>query len=252
LSKSSIIATISIASLSYLGALLYLFFAQERIIFRRDLAPADIELPPKAQRLFVDGIEVGFIDHKSDTTLFYFGGNAENALDSLHLFAHLPLNIVAMNYPGYGHSKGKPSEEAIYAAALRVYDRFATAKNIIIGRSLGTAVAGYVAAERPAHKVALITPFHSLTDLAKRRYPIFPVRLILRHHFPLYRHIAQTDAPVLVILAEHDTITPPATYKKLRPYIKNLHKEVVIPGSDHIDILEHPATLRAIEEFLGL
>lgn len=225
-------------ALFYLAGALYLYLFQERLIFRPDLAPKEADLPPGAKRVFLDGLEVGVIDKKSDITIFYFGGNANNALEALHIFAKLPYNVVTFNYPGYANSKGSPSQEAIFAAAKKVFEHFHTLHNIVIGRSLGTGVAAYIAASFAVDGIVLITPYHSITHLAKLRYPIYPASLLVRHPFPTYRYIHKSDAPVIVFLAEYDDTTPPATFKKLRPYIKNLRKVITITGSTHADILE--------------
>ncbi len=225
-------------ALLYLVGGLYLYFFQERLIFRPDLAPKEVDLPPGAKRLFLDGLEVGVLDKKSDTTLFYFGGNANNALEALHIFAKLPYNVVTFNYPGYANSKENPSQEAIFSAAKKVYEHFRTSHNIVVGRSLGTGVAAYIAASFAVDGIVLITPYHSITHLAKLRYPIYPASLLVRHSFPTYQYIQRTSAPIILFLAERDDTTPPATFAKLRPYIKNLRKVITIEGSTHADILE--------------
>ena len=225
-------------ALLYLVGAFYLYFFQERLIFRPDLAPKKVDLPPGAKRVFLDGLEVGVIYKKSDTTIFYFGGNANNALEALSLFANLPFNIVVFNYPGYGNSKGDPSQEAIFSAAKKVYEHFRTSHNIVVGRSLGTGVAAYIAASFAVDGVVLITPYHSITHLARLRYPIYPANLLVRHPFPTYRYIQQTDAPTTVFLAEYDDTTPRVTFEKLRPYIKNLKKVLTIQNATHADILE--------------
>ncbi len=234
----------------YVAFGLYLYLFQERIIFRPDLAPKEVELPKTAKVMMVDGIEVGIIDKKSPTILFYFGGNANNALEALGLFADLPYNVATLNYPGYGHSAGSPSQEAIFSAATKVYEKFKNAHNIIIGRSLGTGVAAYIAAHHRADGLILITPYHSITHLAKLRYPIYPASLLVRHPFATYRYIQRVDAPTYIIAAEHDDTTPPATLKKLLPYIKNLKKVITIPGAHHGDILQFPATKEALDAIL--
>ena len=234
----------------YLVAILYLYLFQERLIFRTDLTPKDVPIPPEAQLLYIDGLEVGLIDRDSDTTIFYFGGNANNALEALWLFKDLPYNIVTFNYPGYGRSHGEPSQEAILNAARKIFERFKARRNIVIGRSLGSGVAGYIAANYPVQGVILITPYHSLSHLAKLRYPFFPVNLLLRHPFPLYRWIEGVSAPVYVILAERDDTTPPKTIQKLLPHIKNLQKIVTIEGSEHANILQFEKTKKVIEEFI--
>ena len=241
---------LAIAILLYMVVGLYLFFYQEKLLFRPDLAPKEVTLPEEAQVFISDGLEVGVVDKDSDVTLFYFGGNADNALQILGLLHHLPYNIVTYNYPGYGRSKGTPSQEALYNSALNIFQKFRNEKNIIIGRSLGTAVAAFVAAKDHPLGVILITPFHSVEYLARLRYPIYPVSLILKHPFKEYLYIKQVKAPVFIILAQKDDITPPPSFEKLKPYITNLQKIVTIPGSTHGDILDHPQTIKYLKDFI--
>ncbi len=236
----------------YLAGGFYLYFFQEKIIFRPDLAPKDVELPKGARHLFLDGLEVGYLDRKSDTTIFYFGGNANNALEILQTLYQLPFNVVTFNYPGYGKSKGTPSQKSIFEGAKKIFEHFKTKKNIVIGRSLGTGVAAYIASLYPVDGVILITPYHSITHLAKMRYPIYPVSLLVKHPFETYRYIQKTDTPVIVILAQHDDTTPPSTFIMLRPYIKNLVKTVTIQGTNHGDILTNPKTQEELIEDIYL
>ncbi len=250
MSKSLIIATISIGFLSYLGFGLYLYLSQDRLLFRPDLAPKEVELPKGVKRLFIDGIEVGVLDQGSDTTILYFGGNANNALEFFSIAKDFNKNVVVMNYPGYGRSAGKPSQSAIFEAALKVFDHFKNHHNILIGRSLGTAVASYIASKRDVEKIVLITPFHSITHIAKLRYPIYPISLILKHPFETYRFIDKTNAPIYVLLAQKDDTTPPATFKKLLPHLKNLKTTHTISGSTHADILSFEETRKWLKLIL--
>ncbi len=229
---------------------LYLYLFQERIIFRSDLAAKDVVLPKGAKHLFFDGIEVGFLDRKSDTTLFYFGGNATNALEFLQLALDFHCNVVAWNYPGYGKSAGKPSQRAIFQAALKIFDHFRTERNILLGRSLGSGVAAFVASQRDVDKVILITPYHSIIHLAKLRYPIYPASLLVRHPFKTYAYIAKTSAPVYVILAQKDETTPHVTFEKLKPYLKNLQGVFVIEGSEHGNILQFEKTKEILKKII--
>ncbi|NPA56996.1 MAG: alpha/beta hydrolase [Epsilonproteobacteria bacterium] len=253
MSKNLIIATISTASLSYLISLLYLFLFQDSLIFRTDLAPREVSLPPGGRRTFIDGLEVGFLEGRGGKRLFYFGGNADNALEFLTLAQRLEgIDIVAMNYPGYGRSQGKPSQETLFKGALTIFHRFKGDKNIIVGRSLGTAVAAFVAAHGgdSVEKVILITPYHSITHLAKLRYPIFPIKLLLRHPFETYRFIERVESPTYVMLAEEDRTTPRSTWELLKPHIKNLREVVVIRESDHGDILDMEESWRVLKRWI--
>ncbi|BCD62599.1 hypothetical protein NitYY0826_C1481 [Nitratiruptor sp. YY08-26] len=234
----------------YILFCLYLYIFQDKIIFRTDLAPKEIPLDKEIKVTFLDGLEVGRVEKNSHITIFYFGGNANNALEFLHHFKHLPYNLITFNYPGYGNSQGKPSQKAIFLAAKKVYQHYKTSKNILIGRSLGTGVASYLSTQKDVIGIILITPFHSITHLAQLRYPWCPIHLFLRHPFPNYKYLSQASVPVYVILAQHDDTTPPVTFAKLKPYIKKLVKVVTIEGAQHGDILQFEQTKKAIEEFV--
>ena len=96
------------------------------------------------------------------TAVLYFGGNAENVL---HSFAELhrlypDSSMYLMNYRGYGGSTGSPSEAALFSDALALYDKVADSHEaiIVMGRSLGTGVAIYLAESRPV--IAMILSLH--------------------------------------------------------------------------------------------
>ena len=234
----------------YLLFCLYLFLFQEKIIFHPDLAPKEVALQLNIKVIYLDGIEVGMVDKGSKLTIFYFGGNANNALQALNNLVKFPYNSITLNYPGYANSKGKPSQEAILSAAKRVFEKFKTQKNIVIGRSLGSAVVSFIASNFKVDGVILITPFHSITHLAKLKYPFCPVELFLRHPFPTCSFIQKSDAKVYILLAQNDTTTPLTTTNKLIKCIKHLQKIYTIKEATHANILESQETWQKLEEFI--
>ena len=131
-------------------------------------------------------------------TLIYFGGNAEEVSCTL-ADPRWPRawSIVALNYRGYGASEGAPGERALTADALAIYDAVAARDGIdrnrivAFGRSLGTAIAARVAAERPVAGVVLVSPYDSLAAIGSHHYPWLPVSLLLRHRFDALADAAQ-------------------------------------------------------------
>lgn len=100
---------------------------------------------------------------RSKYITIYFGGSIEDAGERFSMYEQLDAaTVYAFNYRSYGLSEGNLSEENIYLDALSVYD-FVVNKHpsktiVVLGYSLGTAVAGYVAANRPVKKLILISP----------------------------------------------------------------------------------------------
>ena len=142
--------------------------------------------------------------------IIYFGGNAEdvsgNIPDYMTMFPRHDVYIV--NYRGFGGSTGSPTEAALYKDALAVFDEIRSRYTDIsvIGRSLGSGVATYLAAERDIDNLILVTPFDSLENIAKRAMPILPVSLLLKDKFDSIGRVADITAPVLVVIAENDDI----------------------------------------------
>ncbi|GAX88379.1 conserved hypothetical protein [Lebetimonas natsushimae] len=172
--------------------------------------------------------------------VLYFSGNANNAVEFLDKIASKikNFNFIGFNYPGYAGSEGKPCEKCIEKYALEIFDKYKP--DIIIGRSLGTAVASYVASKRKVKGIILITPFDSIENIAKKRYPIFPISLLLKHKFKEAKFISQTDAPVIIIALKNDDMIPNTSLQNLLKNIKNLKKIIYIDGVKHGFIYEHP------------
>jgi uncharacterized protein len=184
--------------------------------------------------------------------LLYFGGNAENVAWSLPEFAGVfpEHSLYLLHYRGYGESTGKPSERAIHADALALFDRVHAAhpEVVVVGRSLGAAVAVRLASLRPVDRLVLVTPFDSLARIAARHYPFFPVRWLLKDRYEAWRDAQRVSAPTLLLVAEHDEIAPrvhaEALFAQFPPGVARLE---VVAGAGHntiSDSLEYLGWLR--------
>lgn len=178
--------------------------------------------------------------------LIYFGGNAEDvSQDMPDLASTFPTDaIYLLNYPGYGGSSGSPSERAIFADALALFDRVhADHPNIlVVGRSLGNGVAVRLASVRPVARLVLVTPFDSLGDVAAAHYPFLPVRWLLRDKFESWRYAPQVTAPTRIIVAGDDEIIPRSSTDRLRTRFKDGVESsyIVLPGAGHNTIQDSP------------
>ncbi|HEY8537519.1 MAG TPA: alpha/beta hydrolase [Steroidobacteraceae bacterium] len=261
---TAIVAFIAIC----LGALVllssYIYFAQERMIFYP--RPNDPQL--RAQWRW-NRVEISSGEHtiegwwadagapESNLTIVYFGGNAEDVLYAARDAARFEAKrMLVVNYRGFGKSQGKPSQRALFADALAVYDYVTGPGNaepqdlIVMGRSMGAAVATMLAAKRELRAVVLITPFDSLRAVAERHYPALLVRLLLRHPFPSHELAPQAQVPALFLIAEQDRIVPPShSYALARVWGGPTHTRA-FENVGHNDIEKHPAYYREINAFL--
>jgi fermentation-respiration switch protein FrsA (DUF1100 family) len=220
------ILTIAISIYVLLALVLYLF--QDKMVFLSnypgralDASPADIGLTYEDVSLTTSDNEnlhgwyVPVVDSKG--TLLFFHGNAGNIshrLDSIKIFHELGLDVLIIDYRGYGQSTGKTSEQGTYLDAQAAWDylvniREVPAQSIIVfGRSLGGAIGAWLGAHNDPAAVIIESSFSSGLDMARRIYPFMPTRLITRLQYPVADYAARLNCPVLVIHSRHDEIIP--------------------------------------------
>jgi pimeloyl-ACP methyl ester carboxylesterase len=189
--------------------------------------------------------------------IVYYGGNAEDVTGQA--FEPWPDDwaLALINYRGYGGSEGRPSEQALCADAEVVLGALArrpdvdAARIVLVGRSLGTGVATYVAARRPVRGVVLISPYDSMVALAGHHYPFLPVRLLLRHRFDSIERAPGIRAPLLAIAAERDEIIPSERSRRLYDAWGGPKRWVVIPEANHNDLGPQRSVWQPILAFLN-
>ncbi len=179
----------------------------------------------------------GAISNKgSDLLLMYFGGNAENATVFVSLMSKFDgIDTVALNYRGYDKSGGNPSEQKLYADALEIYDHFKKKYKYIIpvGKSLGSCVATYLTSKRKPKGTILIVPLDSALEVAKNLYPIFPIKLLLKHPFDSIEHLKDINSPISMLMVKDDEVIPNENSLNLKKNIKKLILFTVAENSGH-------------------
>lgn len=216
---------IVIPCLIYAAVALLLYLFQSSLVYfpTRVLAatPAAVDLAfEDVSFTTADGVTLHgwFVPAPSPrATLLFFHGNAGNIshrLESLLIFHRLGISVFIVDYRGYGRSGGEPTEQGTYQDAVASWrylteDRGISAGDIIVfGRSLGGAVAAWLAAQ--VHPAALIveSSFTSVPDLAAKIYPFLPVRFLSRFEYDTRSAVARAPCPVLVVHSLDDEIVP--------------------------------------------
>jgi uncharacterized protein len=242
-----ITATIKFASL---GALLYMGLCAFLFLFQRSLIY--LPHPPSNHHrqtltVPVDGAEIVVTVRQGETqeAVLYFGGNAEDVSYSLPTFeTAFPGHALYMpHYRGYGDSTGKPSEAALFADALALFDMVHDKhpRVVVVGRSLGSAVAVHVAGQRSVERLVLVTPFDSILGLAQKLYPLFPVRWLLLDRFETEKSASGVTAPTVLIVAEEDEIVPRKSAEELLArFVPGVAEMKIISGAGHNTISISP------------
>jgi pimeloyl-ACP methyl ester carboxylesterase len=247
----------TIAGLVYLLFGLYLYANQDRMLYYPEFAQARNDLP--TERFEIDGetIRVHVLNPGRPAAALYFGGNGESVGYSAGALASaLPdRTLYLVNYRGYGGSTGKPQEAALYSDAAFIFDAVAGqhAEFAVIGRSLGSGVATWLAAERDIARLVLITPFDSIAGIAKRHFPLYPVTLFMKERYVSADRVGRIDAPTLLLIASDDTIVPMASSRRLeKVFPPEQVSTFVLEGTGHNSISNHPDYYRRIADFLSI
>lgn len=248
-----------------LGVPAVAWMAQEGLIFFPQPVTSTSHIPARAARMEVrtaEGQRVrGWMIPGTAVpgpTVIYFGGNAEEvSWTAADTRWPREWTVVAFNYRGYGFSDGKPGEAELLSDALAIFDSIAARPDIdarrivVFGRSLGTAIAARVAAERPVAGVILVSPYDSLVEIGRHHYPFLPVSLLLRHRFEAARDAARSRTPVLVMVAENDSIIPDKRSRALFDRWLGPKSWQVIPRTDHNSLGASDAYWQNVGAFLA-
>jgi len=246
--------------LIYLCIAVYIYVTQDAKVFNPHLIENKQSLSLKnvenlsfevENNIVLDGVYKK-ADKDNAPLIIYFGGNADDATRILlHVKSLKEFDVVSFNYRGFVRSSGKPSEKAIFSDALKIYDKFAKDKKIIvIGRSLGTGVATYLASKRSTSGLILITPYDSIASIGQKLYPYLPVKLLSKYKFESVKYILHVKAPVGLIEVRDDETIPKYHFDKLRVKVPNLALHVELENTTHGDVLTHPDFEKSIKDML--
>jgi len=212
----------------YLGIVGFMYFGQDRLIYFPDIPeravrsdPADIGLAFEDLTLTTgDGerIHAWYIpaDPSRGAVIFFHGnaGNIGHRLDTVRILNALGVDCLMIDYRGYGRSTGRPEESGTYLDAQAAWEHmtqvrgFARSEIVLFGRSLGSAVAAWLAAENEPAGLILESSFTSVPDLGAELYPWLPVRLLSRYGYDTRAQLRRVKVPVLVAHSPADDVIP--------------------------------------------
>lgn len=269
--RDVVLPVIGVAVLLIVGGFTWLYFTQERLIFypqrlEQDAARVLQRAYPSAEavELEVDsGVKLrGWLARGQarapNPLVVYFGGNGEEVSWLVTEAARLhPWAVLLVNYRGYGLSDGRPSESALYKDAVALYDWVNARSDIdarrivVVGRSLGTGVATYLASQRAVSGVVLVSPYDNLVEVARAVYPYLLVDYFMRYRFDSAARAKLIHAPLLALVADQDTIVRPERSQSLvRAWAGPARLELLV-GVGHNDIQLHPRYWPLIAAFLA-
>jgi uncharacterized protein len=253
----------------YVGAVGWLYFRQERLLFEPDPLPLDEPIckDPDAREFFIDvpgaRLSVAHMQCPNPRGVFFFlhgnSGNLKKWFVELDAFRQANFDVVMFDYRGFGKSSGQiESEEQLRADVNAVWRHFAPMyegrRVVISGQSLGTGLAAGLAAQlcsdgRAPDLTLLVSPYSSMRALAAELYPWVPTQ-VLRYPLHTLEHAAKLLGPVMLIHGEKDELIPIRHSEELCSAMRSAQL-LRVDGAGHSDVHQFPTVRQALLSALG-
>jgi len=237
----------------FLGFLLYIF--QRRIVFNKSGhpgTPQDYNLT-KTEEIYIkteDNLDLLSWYHKGDNSLpllVYFHGNSFHIGDRayrIEKYIERNWSVLLVSWRGFGGNKGNPTEENLYKDAegvlkwIKDNTEFKFKDLVIYGESLGSGAAVEIGTKYKFLSIVLEAPFTSISDIAKKRYKIFPTKYLVKDKFDNFSKIDKIISPLLIISGKKDEIVPHEHSIKLFDKAKVIKKSVFIDEAIHNNLYD--------------
>jgi uncharacterized protein len=263
--KKILIRTVKILLVAYVVLCIILFAFQEKLIFfpgkldrnfkfSFDQKFKEINIKTKDGHL-LNGIL--FSSDSSKGLIFYLHGNA-GSLDTwgevAKRYTELKYDVFMLDYRGYGKSEGsihsqKQFHEDIQIAYDEMKKMYDQSNIVVLGYSLGTGPAAYLASTNHPRLLILQAPYYSLTDMMRHTYPIIPT-FLLKYKFDTYEYIKQCKMPIVLFHGNRDKVVYYNSSVKLREFLKRTDSLITLDGQGHNGITDNPQYINAINTIL--
>jgi pimeloyl-ACP methyl ester carboxylesterase len=261
-----LLSAFGIAVVLYVAVCCLLYLKQESLLFFPQ------KLPPNYHFPFPGPFEERWIPATDSTRLhgllfttpapkglvFYLHGNAGSLAswgDVAPVYTRLGYDVFMLDYRGYGKSGGVISSEKqlisdVEAAYEHLKVQYPENQIVVLGYSLGTGLAAWLAAHYQPKLLILQAPYYSFQDLAKHFYPWVPGSL-LRYHMRTHELLPQVKAPVVLIHGDQDEVVYYGSSLKLKPLLKPTDRLITLPGIGHNGMTEMPIYQTIIRSILS-
>ena len=246
-----------LALVIYLTVVVLMMLFEERFIFFPDRYDGSSDWQPVALDYqdidfqAADGTRLHgwYCPHEEPRAVILFAhgnaGNITHRTDIARRLQRMGTSVFLFDYRGYGRSEGSPGEQGILRDARAARKKLAElagideADIVVMGRSLGGAVAVDLAGRDGARGLIVESSFSSMPDVAAVHYSWLPVRWVVRNRFDSITKIKGYKGPLLQSHGEADRTIPIELGQRLFdacPGIEGESKQFYsIAGWDHND-----------------
>lgn len=222
--------------LAYVAVCTRYYLVQDKYIYLPDNSEFS-NCSTSAQKISFNGTRLYFAERSSKAVIVYHG-RSDTACSNLgfdYYAKNKNYSFIAVEYFGYAPA-GKPSQK-MFEQDVRNTVYFIKNNNlssdIVIGESLGTAMASYHASTTNASKLILFSPFDELGSIGEVHYPYLPVKLFLRDKFNEKEYLKGWRRNTTVIVGGNDTLIPPTISYRLFEGLKGDKNFIIVANATH-------------------
>ena len=244
--------------------LLYLF--QERIIFYPERLSKTYEFQfenPYTEHFveITEGTALNLLQFKTPLpkkgVILYLHGNSKSlkywGMFS-SFFSDSGYDFITFDYRGFGKSDGKIfSQQQMYDDAEVIYEwvkqHYPDSGIILIGYSIGSGIAAYLAQKFQPEILILEAPYFNLSHIMRKNYPVFPL-FILKYKFPTSDFLAKCKMPVYIFHGDKDEQISIKNSFRLSRLLKNKDRLIVLENQFHNNLMLHPEYQKNMKEIL--
>lgn len=269
MNRKKIYRWLKVLVLLYSSIGIILYYLQERFLFH----------PEKLSNAYVYHFKVPFEEmniamNKTDTVnmikffpsdsvrrgvVLYFHGNRQNIeryAKFANNFTKHGYEVWMEDYPGFGKSTGERTEKKMYEQALMI-QKMAAAKYgndsiIIYGKSFGTGIAAYVAAESNNQRLILETPYYSIPSLFSCYAPIYPTFKMANYKIPVHVFLTDINYPITIFHGTNDGVIPYRNAARLKAILKPTDEFITIKKGTHHNLNDYALVKQTLDSLLNL
>lgn len=208
-----------------------------------------------------DAFSINMVHLKANNSkglIFFLHGTLHHIqyhLPKANIFIEHNYDVVMIDYPKYGKSKGKLTENLLHEVVEISYNKTIEQLNhngdvILVGRSLGTALASNLATKIKPNNLILISPYYSMPDLFNSKLKLFSFKR-LKFKFENHTYLPDVACDAYILHGNKDKLIPIELSKKLIPYLKSEKHFIEIPDADHFNVHEHEIYQEFVKNMLS-
>lgn len=243
--KKLLFSALRIIGIFYILLIPYLYFFQHKLIFYPDHNPVNkckgsVLMGGEYVEEKIDNTKIRYLyfNENHPKTLVFFHGNAGSICHRLSITKYLlenNYNVYLFEYPGFGGDDINPGQDVIFESATAFINKINTETYTLYGESLGSGVATFIASTQPKNleKLILQSPYPSIVEIGKSKYPFAPIDMLIKHKFKVDDHAKKVNIPVHIFTAGDDTLIPVSLSRTQEKNFSNVANFFVYEGAAH-------------------